>query len=137
MPILDAMSAHLQGVAFDTFNAVWVGCGTWSTTLLARRFTGDDHKNSALREKLQKLVHVKKRMVIYASCVVFNGEDVHKKLHSTLWDTQIARRSKHTTPSPFDELPYKRAKANGTIGADSPLSQLSTSSDCTSHVSSQ
>ena len=61
MPTLDAMCAHLQGVAFDTFNAMCVGCGTWSTTLLARKFTDNDRKHSTLREKLQKLVHAKKR----------------------------------------------------------------------------
>ena len=90
MPILDAMCAHLQGVAFDTFNAVCVGCGTWSTTLLARKFTNDDRKHSALREKLQKLAHVTKRKVICASCAIFNGEDVQKKLNPTLADTLIA-----------------------------------------------
>ena len=83
--------------AHDTFNAVCVGCGTWSTTFLVDKFTDDDRKHSALREKPQKRAHVKKRKVICASCAAFNGEDVQKKLHPTLGDTQIARLETHYT----------------------------------------
>ena len=60
MHILDAMSTKLKRVVFATFNAVRVECETWSTTLLVLKFTGDDRKSSALRDKLQMLTHVKK-----------------------------------------------------------------------------
>ena len=55
--------APFEGVAaFDHFNPVFVGCGAWSSTMLARKIDRRD-RNDAFRAKLEEMAAVKKRKV--------------------------------------------------------------------------